>query len=38
MTFAEADEFNAVHGTHFIADLMPRTPIYIAMLPKSAQR
>jgi arginine N-succinyltransferase len=37
MTFPEADEFNAVHGTKFIADLMPRTPIYVALLPESAQ-
>jgi arginine N-succinyltransferase len=37
MTFPEADEFNAVHGTQFIADLMPRTPIYVALLPESAR-
>jgi arginine N-succinyltransferase len=37
MSFAEADEFNAVHGTRFIADLMPRTPIYVALLAESAQ-
>ena len=37
MTFPEADEFNAVHGTQFIADLMPKTPIYVAMLPESAR-
>ena len=37
MTFPEADEFNAVHGTQFIADLFPKTPIYIAMLPDSAR-
>ena len=36
MSFPEADEFNAVHGTQFIADLMPKTPIYVAMLPDSA--
>ena len=36
MNFPEADEFNAVHGTQFIADLMPKTPIYVAMLPDSA--
>jgi arginine N-succinyltransferase len=36
MTFPEADEFNAVHGTKFIADLMPRTPIYVKLLPESA--
>lgn len=37
MTFPEADEFNAVHGTKFIADLMPRTPIYVALLPETAK-
>jgi len=37
MSFPEADDFNAVHGTQFIADLMPRTPIYVAMLPESAK-
>ena len=37
MGFAEADEFNAMHGTQFIADLMPKTPIYTAMLPESAR-
>jgi arginine N-succinyltransferase len=37
MNFQEADEFNAMHGTQFIADLMPKTPIYIAMLPESAR-
>ena len=37
MNFQEADEFNAVHGTQFIADLMPKTPIYTAMLPESAR-
>jgi arginine N-succinyltransferase len=37
MTFPEADQFNAMHGTHFIADLMPRTPIYVAMLADSAK-
>ena len=36
MSFPEADEFNAVHGTQFIADLMPKTPISVAMLPDSA--
>ena len=38
MSFPEADEFNAVHGTQFIADLMPKTPIYVAMLPDDARR
>jgi arginine N-succinyltransferase len=37
MGFQEADEFNATHGTQFIADLMPRTPIYTAMLPETAK-
>jgi len=36
MTFPQADEFNAVHGTKFIADLMPRTPIYVALLNEAA--
>lgn len=37
MSFQEADEFNATHGTQFIADLMPKTPIYTALLPDSAK-
>lgn len=37
MAFREADEFNATHGTQFIADLMPKTPIYTALLPDSAR-
>jgi arginine N-succinyltransferase len=37
MDFREADEFNALHGTQFIADLMPKTPIYTAMLTESAR-
>ncbi|MDB5697657.1 MAG: arginine N-succinyltransferase [Alphaproteobacteria bacterium] len=37
MSFQEADEFNAAHGNQFIADLMPKTPIYTAMLPESAR-
>jgi arginine N-succinyltransferase len=37
MSFPEADEFNAVHGTRCIADLMPKTPIYVALLAESAQ-
>ncbi|RYY27104.1 MAG: arginine N-succinyltransferase [Sphingomonadales bacterium] len=36
MTFREADEFNAVHGNQFIADLMPKTAIYKAMLSEGA--
>lgn len=37
MSFQEADEFNAVKGNQFIADLMPKHPIYIDMLPESAR-
>ncbi|HVF84128.1 MAG TPA: arginine N-succinyltransferase [Sphingomicrobium sp.] len=37
MSFPEADEFNAVHGTQFIADLMPKTPIYLSLLPETAK-
>ena len=37
MTFPEADRFNAMHGTRFIADLMPRTPIYVALLTDAAR-
>lgn len=37
MSFQEADDFNAVHGNQFIADLMPKTPIYTAMLNDSAR-
>jgi arginine N-succinyltransferase len=37
MSFREADEFNAVNGHQFIADLMPKHPIYLAMLPEAAR-
>jgi arginine N-succinyltransferase len=37
MSFPEADEFNAVHGTRFIADLMPKTPIYVDLLADGAK-
>ena len=37
MTFPEADEFNAIHGTQFIADLFPKSAIYMSMLPESAR-
>lgn len=36
MNFQEADTFNGAHGTRFIADLMPKTPIYTAMLSEAA--
>jgi arginine N-succinyltransferase len=37
MEFDEADRIGAIHGNQFIADLGPRYPIYIAMLPVAAQ-
>jgi arginine N-succinyltransferase len=37
MNFQQADEFNASHGNQFIADLMPKHPIYTAMLSESAR-
>ena len=37
MSFQEADYFNATHGNQFIADLMPKHPIYTAMLSESAR-
>ena len=38
MSFQEADEFNAIHGNQFIADLMPKHPVYIAMLDEDAKK
>jgi arginine N-succinyltransferase len=38
MSFQEADEFNAIHGNQFIADLMPKHPVYIAMLGEEAKK
>jgi arginine N-succinyltransferase len=37
MSFQEADEFNGKFGNQFIADLMPKHPVYIAMLQESAK-
>ena len=37
MSFQEADAFNALHGNQFIADLMPKTPIYVEMLSEQAR-
>jgi arginine N-succinyltransferase len=37
MNFQDADEFNAARGNQFIADLMPKHPIYTAMLPETAR-
>lgn len=38
MSFQEADEFNGINGTQFIADLMPKHPVYIAMLSEDARK
>ncbi|MBT2134418.1 arginine N-succinyltransferase [Croceibacterium sp. LX-88] len=37
MNFQEADYFNAINGNQFIADLMPKHPVYVAMLSDSAR-
>lgn len=37
MEFEAADVANAAMGNQFIADLMPRHPIYVALLPKAAR-
>lgn len=37
MNFQEADYFNAINGNQFIADLMPKHPVYIAMLGDDAR-
>jgi arginine N-succinyltransferase len=37
MSFQDADYFNAIHGNQFIADLMPKHPVYTAMLSDSAR-
>jgi len=37
MSFPEADSFNAVNGTHFIAELMPKSPVYVSLLPDDAR-
>jgi arginine N-succinyltransferase len=38
MSFQEADYFNAINGHQFIADLMPKHPVYVAMLPEGARQ
>ncbi|MCJ1961956.1 arginine N-succinyltransferase [Novosphingobium mangrovi (ex Hu et al. 2023)] len=38
MSFRDADEFNARHGHQFIADLMPKHPIYTALLSEAARQ
>jgi arginine N-succinyltransferase len=37
MGFQEADYFNAINGNQFIADLMPKHPVYVAMLNEDAR-
>ena len=37
MNFQEADQFNALHGNQFIADLMPKHPVYVTMLSETAR-
>ncbi|MEM7664806.1 MAG: arginine N-succinyltransferase [Pseudomonadota bacterium] len=37
MSFQDADYFNAINGNQFIADLMPKHPVYIAMLSDDAR-
>jgi arginine N-succinyltransferase len=38
MDFHKADYLNATQGNQFINDLMPKYPIYVSLLPKTAQR
>ncbi|MDJ0644208.1 MAG: arginine N-succinyltransferase [Erythrobacter sp.] len=37
MNFQDADYFNAINGNQFIADLMPKHPVYVAMLGEDAR-
>jgi len=37
MSYSEADLFGALNGNQFIADLMPKQPVYVNLLPKEAQ-
>ncbi len=38
MGFQEADYFNAINGNQFIADLMPKHPVYVEMLSDEARK
>ena len=38
MGFQEADYFNAINGNQFIADLMPKHPVYVEMLDAEAKK
>ena len=37
MGFRDADQFNSLNGNQFIADLMPKHPVYVALLTEAAQ-
>lgn len=37
MDFVAADQLNALSGNQFIADLAPRHPIYVGLLPQAAR-
>jgi arginine N-succinyltransferase len=37
MSFQEADYFNAINGNQFIADLMPKHPVYVALIDEAAR-
>lgn len=37
MPFTQADYINATQGNQFINDLMPKYPVYLSLLPKSAR-
>ncbi|MDO9489798.1 MAG: arginine N-succinyltransferase, partial [Sphingomonadaceae bacterium] len=37
LPFHEADSFNSLNGNQFIAELMPKHPIYVSMLPDAAR-
>jgi arginine N-succinyltransferase len=37
MSFQEADHLSATSNNQFIADLMPKFPVYVDLLPKAAQ-
>lgn len=38
MTFHEADHLSAISDNQFIADLMPKFPVYVDLLPEAAQK
>ncbi|MDN3644871.1 arginine N-succinyltransferase [Pontixanthobacter aestiaquae] len=38
MSFQDADYFNSINGNQFIADLMPKHPIYVEMLSDEARK